>query len=119
MTQTTASLEKFQEDVKESQVLWALQDKASQDWVVMDSMNYEETEVIPLWSTEALAKTHCIEEWADYVPASISLADWFEFWLEDLVADDVIVGLNWVGDATDLELGLSEFTEALGQIEAL
>ncbi|WP_298940009.1 DUF2750 domain-containing protein [uncultured Psychromonas sp.] len=119
MTQNIAALEKFQDDVKESQVLWALQDKASGDWVVMDSMSYEETEVMPLWSSEALAKTHCIEEWEDYTPAPIALADWFEFWLEDLVEDDVIVGLNWVGDEDDLELGLSEFTEALGQIEAL
>lgn len=119
MTQNTAALEKFQDEVKESQLLWALQDTESGDWVVMDSMNYAETEVMPLWSNEAIAKSHCIEEWADYVPASITLSDWFEYWLEDLVADDVIVGLNWVGDADDLELGLSEFTEALGQIEAL
>ena len=119
MTQSIAALEKFQNDIKESQLLWALQDKESGDWVVMDSMSYEETEVMPIWSSEALAKTHCIEEWQDYVPASITLSDWFEFWLEDLVEDDVIVGINWVGDEDDIELGLSEFTEALGQIEKL
>lgn len=119
MTQNIEALEQFKNDVKESQLLWALQDKASGDWVVMDSMNYEETEVMPLWSTKALAQTHCIEEWQDYVPAPIDLSDWFEFWLEDLVEDDVIVGINWVGDEDDIELGLSEFTEALGQIEKL
>jgi len=119
MTQNTAALEKFQDDVKESQLLWALQDKVSGDWVVMDSMNYEETEVMPLWSSQELAQKHCVEEWQEYTSASISLADWFEFWLEDLVEDDVIVGLNWVGEEDDIELGLSEFTEALGQIEAL
>ena len=119
MTENITALEKFQDDVKESQLLWALQDIASGDWVVMDSMQYEETEVMPLWSTQALAQTHCVEEWEEYRPASISLADWFEFWLEDLVEDDVIVGLNWVGEEDDIELGLSEFTEALGQIEAL
>jgi hypothetical protein len=115
----TTALTQFEQDVKETQLLWALQDKASGDWVVMDSMGYEETEVMPLWSTQALAQTHCVEEWADYIPASITLADWFEFWLEDLVEDDVIVGINWVGDEDDIELGLSEFTEAMGQIEAL
>jgi len=119
MTQNIAALEQFQNDVKDSQVLWALQDIASGDWVVMDSMQYEETEVMPLWSTQALAQKHCVEEWEEYVAAPISLADWFEFWLEDLVEDDVIVGLNWVGEEDDIELGLSEFTEALGQIEAL
>jgi len=115
----TTALTQFEQDIKETQLLWALQDKASGDWVVMDSLNYEESEVMPLWSTQALAQEHCVEEWADYVPASIALADWFEFWLEDLVEDDVIVGINWVGDEDDIELGLSEFTEAMGQIEAL
>lgn len=119
MSENTPALVQFQEDVKTSQLLWGLQDKVSNDWVVMDSLNFEDTEVMPLWSTEALAAVHCIEEWEDYTPASITLADWFELWLEDLVQDDVIVGLNWVGDEDDLELGLAEFTEALGQIEAL
>ncbi len=111
-------LTEFLAEVKPTQQLWALQDKNSEDWVVLDSLNYQETEVMPLWSSEALAAQHCSEEWADYLPAAISLADWLEFWIEDLVADNVVIGINWCGEESDLEIDLPEFTQALVEIEA-
>ena len=109
----------FLADVKPTQQLWALQDKKSEDWVVLDSLNYEETEVMPLWSSEELAAQHCTEEWADYVATAISLADWLEFWVDDLVEDGVVIGINWQGEDDDLEIDLPEFTQALVDIEAL
>ncbi|MEW6994642.1 DUF2750 domain-containing protein [Colwelliaceae bacterium MEBiC 14330] len=112
-------LNKFLAQVKPTQVMWALQDKTSEDWVVLDSPTYENTEVMPLWSCANLAKAHCIDEWSDYFPSEISLADWFEFWLEDLNADRVIVGINWQGDDEYLEMELSDFTQSLAQIERL
>lgn len=112
-------LKNFLSEVKSSQVLWALQDKATEDWVVLDSPSFEETEVIPLWSSAELALQHCIEEWSGYSPAQIPVAEWFEFWLEDLNEDGVIVGVNWQGDDECLELELSDFTQALAEVESL
>ena len=109
----------FLDEVKPTQQLWALQDKKSEDWVVLDSLNYDETEVMPLWSNEELATQHCTEEWADYVAIAISLADWLEFWIDDLVEDDVVIGINWLDEEDDLEIDLPEFTQALVDIEAL
>ena len=116
---TANTLSTFIGQVKDTQILWALQDKASEDWVVLDSVNFENTEVMPLWSTEALAKKHCVEEWADYIPAAISVAEWMEFWVEDLLEDGVIIGLNWQEDAECFELELPDFTQALAEIETL
>jgi hypothetical protein len=110
---------KFLEQVKPNQILWALQDKVSEDWVVLDSFNFEETDVMPLWSTEELAKAHCSEEWQGYSPAAITLADWLEFWIEDLSSDGVIVGINWPTDGGCLELDQDEFTQGLVEIEKL
>lgn len=112
-------LSDFLAETKSTQVVWALQDKVSEDWVVLDSPAFEDTEVIPLWSNAMLAQQHCIEEWSDYVPCEISLSDWFEFWLEDLNKDGVIVGVNWQGDDECLEMELSEFTQGLAEIESL
>ena len=109
----------FLAEVKPTQQLWALQDKESEDWVVLDSLNYEETEVMPLWSNEVFAAKHCTEEWADYIAAPISLADWLEFWVEDLLADNIILGINWQGQENDLEMGLPELTESFVEIEDL
>lgn len=114
-------LSAFLADVEPTQQLWALQDKKNEEWVVLDSLIYENTEVMPLWSTQELAAQHCTQEWSDYVAAPIPLADWLEFWIEDLIADGVVIGINWHGDEDneDLEIDLAEFTQALIEIEAL
>tara|TARA_R110000737_G_scaffold267493_4_gene275006 strand:+ start:9897 stop:10253 length:357 start_codon:yes stop_codon:yes gene_type:complete len=116
---TETTLKSFLAQTKDSQTLWALQDKSSEDWVVLDSINFENTEVMPLWSTQALAKSHCVEEWAEYLPVAITVADWMEFWVEDLLEDGVIIGLNWQEDDACVELELPEFAQALATIETL
>ncbi|MFT6208531.1 MAG: hypothetical protein ACJA0T_002454 [Colwellia sp.] len=118
-------LSTFLVDVKNNQSFWALQEKSAEDWVVLDSINFENTEVMPLWSSQELAQKHCVNEWQEYVPTKITLSDWLEFWLEDLSEDGVIVGINWqeetsdTNDNTYVELDLAEFSQALAEIEAL
>lgn len=115
----TSVLAHFVQSVKESQSIWALQDKATEDWVVLDSINFENTEVMPTWSSQALAQMHCIEEWKDYIPASISIAQWMEFWVEDLLEDGIIIGVDWDGVDSCVEVELPEFTQALAEVESL
>jgi len=119
MTNHIPTLTALMADIKPTQVFWALQDKESEDWVVLDSVNYEKTEVMPLWSSESLATLHCSDEWQHYIPTEITLADWLEFWIEDLKEDNIVIGINWPveGDCTEVEL--SEFSQALAEIEAL
>lgn len=116
---TETILKSFLIQVKDTQIIWALQDKSSEDWVVLDSSNFENTDVMPLWSTEELAKSHCVEEWSEYQPVAISVADWMEFWVEDLLEDGVIIGLNWQENEECFELELPEFTQALAEVETL
>ena len=116
---TNSQLADFLNQVKTSQTLWALQDKASEGWVVLDSINFENAEVMPLWSSAELAQQHCIEEWADYLPAAISVADWLEFWLEDLAEDNVMIGVNWLTEDEYVELELTDFSQAIAEIESL
>ncbi len=115
----TSLLNNFLTDVKPTQQLWALQDKKSEDWVVLDSLQFAETEVMPLWSTQASAQSHCVDAWQTYIPAAISLADWFEYWVDDLLKDNVIIGLNWGNEEVDIEIDLEELTQALTEIETL
>ena len=118
MTDNNLALTTFLSDVKPTQTLWALQDKESEDWVILDSINFENTDVMPLWSQAELARQHCCEEWKDYIPVQISVADWLEFWLEDLNEDGVIIGVNWLEDDY-LEMELAEFTQSIASIEKL
>jgi hypothetical protein len=115
---TKEILSQFLTQVKPTQILWALQDKASEDWVVLDSPSFENTDVMPLWSEQELAQQHCIDEWSDYIPCEISVAEWLEFWVEDLNDDGVIVGINWQGSDDDVELELADFTQGIAEIES-
>ena len=43
-------LSTFLVDVKNTQSFWALQEKSGEDWVVLDSINFENSEVMPSWT---------------------------------------------------------------------
>ena len=45
MSDTNSTLSAFMAETKTEQRFWALQDKTSEDWVVLDSVNFEKTEV--------------------------------------------------------------------------
>lgn len=117
MTDQQQLIKAFMTDVKSSQTLWALQEPESEDYVVLDSINFENTEVMPLWSTVEQAQKHCIEEWQAYQPVGISIAQWMEFWIEDLNEDNIIIGLNWPEGGDCLEIELAEFTQFLSEVE--
>lgn len=119
MSDINSALEAFAQAIKSNQSLWALQDTASEDWVVLDSVNFENGESMPLWSSEALAKAHCIDEWQAYSPAEISLAEWLEFWVEDLNEDGIIIGVDWPTDGDCIEVELADFTQAVAAVEKL
>ena len=109
----------FLSDVKPTQIIWALKDPESDDWVILDSLQYEESEVMPLWSTKEQAERHLTEDWENFVCASISIADWLEFWVEDLITDNIIIGLNWIGEENDIEMDLQEFSENIAKLETI
>lgn len=119
MTCSPQHLANFIKEVEPSQQFFALQDPKSEEWLILDSINYEKTDVMPLWSNNELAQTHCSDEWSAYVVAPISVSDWLEFWVEDLNQDGIIVGVNWQDEDDCAELELAEFTQAIIEIEAL
>ncbi|WP_339724443.1 DUF2750 domain-containing protein [uncultured Paraglaciecola sp.] len=119
MTDTQSPSADFMAQVQATQTLWALQDQASEGWVVLDSVNFENTDVMPIWSNMELAQSHCIDEWQDYVPKAITIADWLEFWVEDLAEDNVLIGVEWRDGGEYLELELAEFSQLLAKVETL
>ncbi|QHJ10462.1 hypothetical protein FX988_00676 [Paraglaciecola mesophila] len=117
MTDTNIDSADFMSQIKHTQELWALQDKTSDGWVILDSINFENTDVMPLWSNPQLAKEHCIDEWQDYVPKAITVSDWLEFWVEDLAQDNVVIGIEWQDGGEYLEVELADFSQMLAEVE--
>lgn len=115
-------LKSFIDSCKTSQVIWGLQDPDSLDWVICDSIDQDETEVMPLWSEKSLAIAFCTDEWADYKAATMSVDDYLEFLVSDLNYDGVLVGLNWdveqdVEGQTSLELDPIDVAKAFAECE--
>ncbi|GGI76685.1 DUF2750 domain-containing protein [Shewanella gelidii] len=117
MIENKALLAKFVANVKESQTLWGLQDKAGEGWVVCDSSEYEETDVMPIWSNKEQAEGHCTQEWQDYVAVAIPLEEFMEYWVSDLNDDGVLVGLDWEAETDCLEMDPIELAKELVNIE--
>ncbi|WP_407334318.1 DUF2750 domain-containing protein [Enterovibrio sp. 27052020O] len=76
--------------------VWGLQCKDG--WVICDSTIYEETDVMPFWSSREAAAIHCVDEWEDFSPVSISISEFIDEWLVDLAQDAVMLGPDWGTD---------------------
>ncbi|CAM3057262.1 DUF2750 domain-containing protein [Vibrio ordalii] len=87
------NLELFIEQTKETQLVWGL--KNEDGWLACDSTEFENSEVMPFWSTKEDAQTHNVEEWADFEVLEIPLDIFVEDWLITLDEDGVLIGTNW------------------------
>ena len=114
MNETHQALLEFANKVKDSQTLWGLTaDAAEEDWVVVDSQEFENTEVLLVWSSEQAAQATCTDEWADYKPTSIPVAEYFDFWLEELGSDGVRIGTDWQDEQKNVEAEMVELARVL------
>ncbi|MER2491645.1 DUF2750 domain-containing protein [Catenovulum sediminis] len=117
MNETHQALLDFAHAIKDSQVIWGLTaDAAEEDWVVVESLEFENTEVLLVWSSEAAAQATCTDEWADYKPTAIPVAEYFDFWLEALGKDGVRIGIDWQDDAeNNVEAEMVELARVLAE----
>ena len=111
-----ANFQLFIEEVRESGQVWGL--RYGEDWVVCRSAEFEDADVMPLWSAEGDARLHCVDEWANYEPEVIELEEFLDIWINDLDEDDVLVGPNWNADLEGQELEPIELAKALVELDA-
>lgn len=83
--------------------VWGLTDKQG-NWAVCPSVSFEETDVLPFWSSRELAQALCIDEWKVYQPTAIPLEEFIIDWLPGMHEDDALVGPNWDADLEGLEV---------------
>ena len=98
-----SELVNFVEKVRLNESMWAL---GAEDggFVVCESNQFSDTDVLLLWGTEDAAKAQCKDEWNDYTPVEIGLDEFLDEWVEDLNEDDALVGLNWNDDQVCVEI---------------
>ena len=120
MSQSHGLLQLFINNSKNSQQIWGLKDPSSDDWVVCDSLEFDQTDVMPLWSSLAVATAYCADEWSTYKPEAISIDDYLEFWVEDLNEDGVLLGLDWQAqEESSNEIDPIELAKAFADHESI
>lgn len=101
MTQHAANIEKeykeFIDRIVETDAVWGL--TKDETWATSSSQEFEDTEVILFWSGKEGAAACAEDEWATYVPESITLVEFLENWCVGMYGDQLLVGANW-----DIEL---------------
>lgn len=112
MTDNASKFANFVATVNEEQQVFALQNPDG-DWVVCDSAEFEDADVMPIWSSEKNAQQFCIDEWQGYHVGCISLELFLEEWINDLNEDGVLVGVEWQIDSEAAELDAIEFAKLI------
>ncbi|MCB1649912.1 MAG: DUF2750 domain-containing protein [Gammaproteobacteria bacterium] len=107
-----ANYDLFISRILETGKVWGL--KADDGWAVCPSLEFEDTDVFPFWSDEADARVHCSEDWKIYTPSVIELEDFVVNWLPGMHEDEVMVGPNWNGELSGVEVEPADVAERLG-----
>ncbi|USD35680.1 MULTISPECIES: DUF2750 domain-containing protein [Ferrimonas] len=93
MNTVSDTVKRFVDATFEGRGFWGL--TKGEEWVICDSAQFENADVLPLWSSESAAREHCVDEWEEYDVAMIPLEDFFEIWLNELNQDGVLIGCDW------------------------
>ncbi len=104
-----ANLALFIQETQESQLVWGLRNE--EGWLSCESTEFEESEVMPFWSSKEDAQIHNVEEWADFEVVEIPLDVFVEDWLITLDEDGVLGGTNWNANLEGKELEPSQLAK--------
>lgn len=78
--------------IAEGQV-WGL--ASSKGFINTPSREFENSQVVPFWATEALAEAAAKEGWENLKPAAIPLCEFLENWLVGMYNKGLLAGINW------------------------
>ncbi|MGF1768849.1 DUF2750 domain-containing protein [Enterovibrio makurazakiensis] len=97
-----ANLTLFIAETQETNQVWGLTNE--EGWLACDSTEFENSEIMPFWSSKEDAELHNVEEWADFEVQEIPLDVFVQDWLITLDEDGVLVGINWNAELEGKEI---------------
>lgn len=106
MTQQAADIENvynaFITRIVENNAVWGL--TKDETWATSTSAEFEDTEVILFWSDQSKATACTDDEWANYVPESITLVEFLENWCVGMYGDALLLGADWDAELSGKEI---------------
>ena len=100
--QNESNYRKFIQQAADTEQVWGLSD--GDIWATSSSNEFEDTEVILFWSDEAGAKACASDEWANYKPESLPVAEFLENWCVGMYDDELLVGADWTTELQGKEV---------------
>ena len=73
--------------------VWVLTE--GEDCAVVESNDFEESEVMPFWSSREGAERAATGDWARYSPGAVPLDEFVASWLPSMDEDGFLVGPDW------------------------
>ena len=116
MTTNSAALKAFVTSVCESQKLWLLGE--DDDYLVVDSVEYENSDVMPIFSSQQAAEALCVDEWAAYQVISVDLEAFFEEWLPGLDEAGVLAGIDLNAELEGEEFEFFTLAKAIADLDS-
>jgi hypothetical protein len=101
----------FLKTVIATKAVWGL--KSKEGWAVMDSTEYEDTQVMPFWSHKAYAKAVAKEEWKEYLPTEIGLDSFIDKWLKGMNEEGILTAINLNQNLLGKEIDPQELAKAI------
>ena len=92
----------FAKSVISNNLIWGL--ASSKGFIKANSVEYEDTQVIPFWSNEDDAALAINKGWENYKPASMPVSEFLENWLVGMYNEGMLVGINWSNNSPKVEL---------------
>ncbi len=108
-------LSAFASELASKAEVWGLMD--GNGWALCPSIEFEETEVLPFFSSKEAAALLCSGEWEIYRPESISLESFLDEWLPGIHEDSAMVGLNWNADLEGAEVEPADLAAAIAAVK--
>jgi hypothetical protein len=106
----------IEQTVKSGQV-WGL--KSKDGWATSTSIEFDDTGVLPFWSSEGYASACAKDDWSDYQPDEFSLSEFLEHWCIGMDNDNALTGTNWDSDLFGHEIEpLNLALEILEEVKA-
>lgn len=108
------ALSGFAADICLNAEIWGL--KTEQGWALCPSIEFEETEVLPFFSSKDKANSLCKGDWKIYHAEAIPIDAFVEDWLPGMHEDNAMVGLNWNADLEGVEVEPADLAAAIDAI---
>lgn len=104
-------LSAFASELASKAEVWGLM--GENGWALCPSIEFEETEVLPFFSSKYAASLLCSGEWEAYRPEVIPLESFLDEWLPGMHEDNAMVGLNWNTDLEGIEAEPADLAAAI------